>query len=473
MCGVSSVIKYLSCLIFTIKSNTKEDVVKYRSFRMVPYTPKETARLKELRAKGDKTWAEVAVALNIEFHNAKKVRTVAALKKIMWKNRGTLAPEPDETVAPIDPVRDQQKKDELGLLRKQLKETHKEQAFQALILQAIGGSSGTLKTPPAMPTLPTSKKKTNTTIILNLNDHHANREIDPSVVEGMDAYDFDIYARRLWSVIRRTISISRAQYCTSNRITGLSIYYLGDIGNDSQRKSSIATNEMAENSAAIVTAHINAQAIDALLRATSPDGATALFPKIRVVGLPGNEPRFDQKINFAQPWRNWDWVIYQFLSAFLGSAEGRVEYCIPNSMALCVEELGWLFLLSHGYEIRSNYRVPYYGFAMSNAKEQFKRKSRGGFDYRITAHFHVSARIPENCRAHYVCPPLVGTDGYASALGYGTTSGQLLLAVTKKTGVISEHIVYADETEASPFRYNIDLAVGGAFRAMEEWRKTQ
>lgn len=89
----------------------------------------------------------------------------------------------------------------------------------------------------------------------------------------------------------------------------------------------------------------------------------------------------------------------------------------------------------------------------------------------MSAHVHEESEIPENCRMHYTCPSIVGPDAYAKgALSRGSEPSQILLAVTKTYGVIAKHTLYADEKETSPFVYDVDLLVNGAFVAMEQWR---
>lgn len=358
--------------------------------------------------------------------------------------------------------------EELSELKREFKESRREQGFREQLLVAIKGAAKTFRPPP----IPKKKYKidnerTETRLILGLSDHHANRVITPESIEGLNEYNMDIYARRLHSVIQGVISLAEHQYTAGNQIQGLSINLLGDIGNDSQRRSNVSTNQMAENIASLSTGQIIAQAIDILLHAEH--NGEYLFPIIQVRGVVGNEPRFDKKVNHTEPWRNWDYVIYQWISACLNSE--RIGYSIPMSPKMIAEELGWKFLLSHGHEIRGWAGVPYYGMARANAREQLLRKSRGGFDYHMSGHIHTANKLSEGCRGHHTVASLCGVDGYAhNGLAVSGEPSQTLLAVTEKRGVIGDHTVYTDDTLESPFIYDPKLASKGALRAMEEWR---
>ena len=426
--------------------------------RNTEWSEEEVALLAELHSNRDLTWTDVATKLNESFGNKRSGDGCRTYYRINFADQKT--PNPIKAVVQGNLIKE---------LRSDITKLKTGTAFETLVLKAIAGTAPAFSPPPPMPEIKSSKKLTDTGLILALSDHHTNRVVDSRAIEGFNEYNFDVYALRLWNVIVNTIHIARAQYTEYNRISHLSINYLGDIGNDSHRESNKATNQMAENVASLVAAHINAQGIHTLAMAKTNDGK-ALFPKITIRGVPGNEPRMDKKLDTSRPYRNWDWMIYQWISASLGGMNGRIDYLIPYSMKVCVDEMGWTFLLDHGHEIRGWAGIPYYGIKRSNSQEQYIRRHRGGFEYRISGHIHTGAKIPEYCRAHFIVPSLVGVDGYAhNNLAVTSDIGQTLLAVTKERGVIGEHHVYADGTNKCPFIYDVDLAVEGAHRSMEEW----
>lgn len=416
-------------------------------------------------------WESIVDELNRLYHDGYKVRTVnSARHKYRLKKDKWVAKLPD---VHVDPVRAVAKKDREQYLTKELKASRRKRAFEEELLATIIGCAPAFITPPPMREVSReTDEKTPTTLIANFADHHVNRVIIARAVEFLNEYGIDIYARRLWSIIKGLIHIAQAQYTMYNQITELVLNLLGDMANDTHRKSNHLTNEKPETVACIIAAHIIAQGMDALLRAKTPDRKHYLFSKISMNAVPGNEGRIDEKINWQQPERNWDWLIYQWIAASLRDAGGRVTYNITESYMDVIDVMGHHFLIDHGLDIRSWAGISYYGMKRSNAKQQFLRKARGGFDYRITGHIHVKAQLPEFCRSHFVCPSIVGVDGFAhNANALTGDIGQLLLAVTEKRGVISEHLVYADDDEESPFVYDMEMAVDGAYKAMEAWRK--
>jgi len=381
-------------------------------------------------------------------------------------------PENVEEEVPKDPVRELFAKDEQKIEKKREQVSHRREAEINLMQAAVKGAAPHLSAPPQMPELLIKPGLTPTLLALNLTDHHFNRTIISETVGGLGQWDADIYGRSLYSIAYRLIRVARAQYNTENRILGLVLNALGDMGNDPHRDENKRMNQMSENMAALQQGLILAQFTDLLARQKTNNGAP-LFPKILIHCVPGNEPRMDPKLNWIQPERNWDTVMYWFWSACMPYHIDRVRFEIPMNWSAYATHLGHRFLLTHGHQVKGWAGFPLYGFWKFVGRQQALRRNEGGIDIVFCGHHHQSAELDTLGAEVHVGSPLVVPDGFTvNALALAGKTGQTMFAITEKDAIMGKHNLRPRDDGEAPFVYSdMDLIRQGAQKAMKAWQQ--
>lgn len=376
-----------------------------------------------------------------------------------------------EEARPEDKVRRHVLEAERRHDRKTARISSERDAFVTLFKAALKGAAPELPSPPSAPEIKIDGDRTETLIQLLLADHHFGQVIIPSRVSGRGEWNSQRYADALWSVAVRLVRVVRAQYCSSNQILGLALNVLGDMGTDAHRDEHKRTNEMAENMAALNQGLILAQFTDLLLRQRNPEGGP-LFPKIEIRCVPGNEPRMDKRVNWSEPERSWDMVTYWFWSLCAPETD-RLAFKIPLSWSAVVEELGFRILLTHGHQVRGWSGFPLYGFWRFIGRQQALEREGGGLDFVFTGHHHQDAQLDSLGAQVHVTPPLVEPGGFAvNALALGGETGQTMLAMTARDGVIGKHVLRPREQDgASPFVFaDEERLEQGARSMMDRWK---
>jgi len=298
------------------------------------------------------------------------------------------------------------------------------------------------------PTIHISTKKMTEEVTVLMSDFHINRVVSLLEMEGLNEYNFHIFANRYWFLIQEVINITEDFRRGGRKIEVLNINFLGDILNDIFRDENKETNQFSEVTATLRGAHIIAQGINILM---------GYFKKVRINCVVGNEGRRTQKKPSKRKYNNNDYICYQYLSAFLSPyiQKDRVELVIPKSPKMVTSVMGRQILLSHGDDIKAWAGIPVYGINRSQLKELKKRMKRGGFDYWNLAHFHTANEL--NNREIMVNGSLCGSDEYSTnELGYDGPPIQKFYGMNSKYGISWVYDLNLSEARKNSFKYSID-----------------
>jgi len=276
--------------------------------------------------------------------------------------------------------------------------------------------------------------------ILTITDAHLEEVVDPEETDGITAYNFDIFLRRLQRVCQATIDIV-SYHRTSHIIDNLDIFFLGDMVTGEIHPDVFFSNDFYLPEALTRGPWYIAQAVRDL---------SAHFVKVRNSCVAGNHGRLDKKpVSKKAVRRNWDTCLYQS-SAIHCMDLDNVEWFIPRSSKCVIDILGWYFLLQHGDKVpQSGGITPYYGIARQRAAEMVKRmgfrvrdldqKIREGkiFDYDWRGHHHLYGIIDEKT---FLCPALIGNNEFGlDRIFANKTPGARLTFIDEDHGVAGDY----------------------------------
>ncbi len=211
-------------------------------------------------------------------------------------------------------------------------------------------------------------------VVAHLSDEHADQEVLPHQVGGLERYNFPIALRRAEEYVDTVIKFTQ-KTLSNYEFKTLWIFANGDHSSGeihnavehSQYRNSF------RNSLAIGQMHA------LMLRDLAP-----YFENIKVLYVPGNHGRRTIKKEYhSGAWNNWDYLIAETAKMHCLNIK-NIEFMIPDSFSIGVEVEGWGFYVTHGDEIRSWNSIPFYGL---------ERKTR-----RLTA-----LTATQNRRIHYFC----------------------------------------------------------------------
>ncbi len=294
------------------------------------------------------------------------------------------------------------------------------------------------------PKVDRNKKKSDLQLVCLLSDHHIGRTISRTEMEGLNEFDFDIWASRWWECVRKIITFKEI-FDPQHNIETCWLCFLGDMMNDEHREENLATNQFKNVRGILKGGSVIAQGIQVLL---------SHFKRVDATGIIGNEPRLDLKRTAKHQYNNFDFLLYQVVRMLLAAEtqKKRFTFLIPLSSEIVVQRQGWKILLSHGHEVRSWAGIPYYGIDRRRAREQDMRRPQGGFDFWFFGHFHT----PSDLRGKdYGNGSLCGGDEYAkSGLAAYSRPSQKLLALTLKHGITYQMNLWLDQAKSHPFIFD-------------------
>lgn len=176
--------------------------------------------------------------------------------------------------------------------------------------------------------------------VLFLSDQHCGKIVSPDQTHGIGRYNFDTFLRRLARIERSVLSILGEH--TATQINELVVMFGGDTLEGALEHGNEADHQNAMLTQVYSAAHAHAQ----LLRNLS-----AVAP-IRVYGVSGNHPRFQQKrtptVNLNS---NFDHLTYALIEALTKDIP-RIKWHLDMQPSATFSVEGFPFYLSHGHELR-------------------------------------------------------------------------------------------------------------------------
>lgn len=230
--------------------------------------------------------------------------------------------------------------------------------------------------------------------ILMLSDFHAAEKVILEEVNYANEYNLDIFTERLDRIFYYLLF-----YCEKNKITKLTLLFLGDLLSGEIHEELIRTNE---KDIVDTLFYIQEYLIKKLLEIEK------YFSKITCEFVVGNHSRFSKKPEYKTAAKlNWEYVLAKQLEAsfkFLQKEE-KISINISPSLYKVITVAGRTFLISHGTFMTGSGNggfagIPYYSLAMSSAKmygvlEQigYKNENHKPFQDILIAHLHTTAKV--------------------------------------------------------------------------------
>lgn len=292
--------------------------------------------------------------------------------------------------------------------RNELKKDNKRLAMKHGIFRALSDEMQFMITP--LDPLPDARKPfasgkvVEETLVIHLSDMHADEEVEPHMVGGLEKYGIEIAccrAERMVDTILKFTQETLANYHFKKVVilsygdsTSGEIH--GGVNHSSYRN-------MFRNSLAI------GQLQALMIRDIAPH-----FAEVEVLCLPGNHGRRSPKKDYNGPWDNWDYLISEIARLHCADLK-NVKFHIPECFSVVTEIAGHQFYIAHGDDIKSWNSIPFYGIerktrrlvALHNAMTDKKVK------YFVFGHFHMLSSMSDLNGETIINGAWCGTSAYS------------------------------------------------------------
>lgn len=306
---------------------------------------------------------------------------------------------------------------ELGQARKSLAALESENDT----LRRVGEASKRALAPPKW----LKPRKTDThvgTVCALLSDCHFDEVVNPSEVDGRNAYDRDIAEQRLERFFANTVKVSR-DYMKGVDFDGAVLFLGGDLVSGTIHDEITQSNEAYAPETALHWADPIAAGIEVL---------AGEFGKVHVPCVVGNHGRLTRKPRSKGRTRdNWDWLIAQLLARHFKDDE-RVTFQIPDATDALVDVYDTTFLLTHGDQTGGGGGIG--GIWPPIMRMAARKRTRWEFDTVVMGHWHQLIMAPD--QGLIVNGALKGYDEYAAVSNFSPERAQQALwVVTPEHGV--------------------------------------
>lgn len=374
--------------------------------------------------------------------NGESVRAVAAAVKVsvgaVHKHGAGAKPE---KVKP-DPLKEAEERRfrarELAREKDQLLAVAGERSFREYLAGLIRDSLPTVDWPPKYKESPRSKEAVTESLLLLLSDWHAYEIVKPERVLGLNEFNADVLARRVWRVIQSVRSIADRLRVGGYRFPRLIVAANGDM-----ISGTIHEVERHSDAPNVIQAAIGC----GLLLAESLRDLAASFEDVTVYGTSGNHGRLPdhRRVSQKDPSRSWDYLIYAVAAQALADVK-HVRFVLPDSYSVVYPVEGWNIYQGHGHDIKSWQSIPFYGISRAATGLNALRVAAGKpIHYFLFSHFHNLGSIKAPGSEYFVNGSLIGgTEFSVNGLGRADPPCQWLLGVHKDNGITHRWPIYAD-----------------------------
>lgn len=292
-------------------------------------------------------------------------------------------------------------------------------------------------------------------------DTHIGEFVDYEQMSGLNAYDMDIFNKRLrgWATKIVELIKLREKYV---HIPVLYVPLLGDMISGDIHLELIKTNVDRAMNQMIRGAHMIAQALVFLAQ---------YFDSIEVPCVIGNHGRMTIKPPAKDKYVDWDYMLYQWISAFCKN-QTNIHFSIPKSFMHVFEVANKKILIMHGDSIKGGFAgIPYYGINRAVAylrqtlqlkktfDPQLDEKSQlnvlfSYFDAIMIGHFHKHEELDMGTGPLLICGCFKGADEFSFArLHLASKSTQILTFWHPTYGYLGKDIVFLDRYDHSDEKF--------------------
>lgn len=265
----------------------------------------------------------------------------------------------------------------------------------------------------APPKPPNPKGHTYTQVGL-LSDTHAGEVVNPSEINGLNEYNWQIMEDRLAAYGEGLLS-HRDHHV--GEVSELQLWVLGDMLSGENHEELAITNEVPIADQCWKFGNRLSEFIS---------GLAPYYPRIKVCGVVGNHPRTTRKPANKQVFNNFDWLAYKIAGLKLADTQ-NVECRFPRAGSQIVEVAGKNAFLFHGDGIRSSMPGVPWGGVMRRWNEIKKGHAEQGIllHYLALGHFHQANIVQGQV---FMNGAVKGTDEYVQKnFGAGERPRQVAL----------------------------------------------
>lgn len=219
-------------------------------------------------------------------------------------------------------------------------------------------------------------------LALQLTDWHIGLTTPESMVEGFNAFNWQVAQDRVWKLVdsvARYADVQRHGYALDDCV----VLCTGDYCSGDIHEGLVRTNEFQTPKQAVRAGRLLAAAVASL---------AGSFPRVRVEFIaPGNHDRLTKKPQAQAGGENsWGYVVGSLAEDLL-SAQKNVTFNLHTAMQAMVEVEGRKYLIGHGDGIMGTWGIPFYGIDRKVGREAKARRSMPSkqFDRIVIGHFHT------------------------------------------------------------------------------------
>ena len=285
------------------------------------------------------------------------------------------------------------------------------------------------------------------TMVAPLTDTHVGDRVVFDQTTGINAYDLDIFNKRLYGWVEQLISLAEYRRNIAD-VDELVIPMLGDMVSGDIHEELARTNigncmEQMMNGAFLI-----GQAVTKLSRN---------FKKVRVVAVVGNHGRMTRKIPAKDKYMDWDHMMYQWVAAFCADQK-NVEFHIPKNFSTIFNVAGRNVLIMHGDSISgggSSASFTRMVGQMRGLQQQNKEwADKQHFDDVMIGHFHRIDEYDIGTGSLYVCGTMKGSDEFTTnRLHVSSPPKHMVTYWHPDHGNVSKEIIRLDKFDSSDKKF--------------------
>lgn len=356
----------------------------------------------------------------------------------------------------LEPNQEQRYKDEISKLKKQLRESYRENNVTEIIRERCFGLAKQTSDPPKW----TIKKegsspKSPGIPTLFLSDWHWAEVVNPAEVGFKNAYNLEISKERAKICVQRTVEVL-FRHSVNTDYPGLVLALGGDMVSGSIHDELRETNEIEIMPTVMDLVDVLTWVIERFLQH---------FKQIFVPCVTGNHGRYTTKVRFKQRvYQSYDWLVYTMLEkTFLH--DSRVQFYIPQGPDALYQVYSTKYLLTHG-DMLGRGGDGLIGPIGPITRGDHRRRTRNsglglGYDVLICGHFHQLMML----RSRIVNGSLKGLDEYSYTQAFGYEPPMQALWLTHPSwGVTATYPIFCSEKE-------IEKAVTDHKKSWVSWHK--
>jgi hypothetical protein len=239
-------------------------------------------------------------------------------------------------------------------------------------------------------------------------DWHVGEIVDPAQVNGVNAFDMQIFERRARKLVERTIYLLR-HHVVNPEYPGIVVNLGGDMLTGDIHEELTATNAKP-TLAALLDLH---GVLKWALKSLADE-----FGRVFVPCVPGNHGRLSKKPRAKdRAFTNLDWLLYQFLAKAF-EADDRITFHIPDGPDALYNVCGHRYLLTHGDQFRGGDGIigAIGPITRGNQKKQARNSAINlDYDTMLLGHWHQYMPLHRTL----VNGSLKGYDEYANQNNFG------------------------------------------------------